>query len=73
LDHRCWRKAANQTLANGSYLPLMIQEAIGISLDPSFEEQNMLRRHGVFYAWKDAAEARRLIRLLTYAGVILGL
>ena len=42
------------------YLPLVIQEAAGIPLDPSFEEQKniMLRCKGVFYACKDGAEAR---------------
>ena len=48
----------------------MIQEAAGIPLDPSFEEQKniMLRCKGVFYACKDGAEARRFNRLLIDAG-----
>ena len=51
---------------DGPYLPLVIQEAAGIPLDPSFEEQKsiMLRCKGVFYACKDGAEARRFNRLL---------
>jgi hypothetical protein len=57
---------------DGPYLPLVIQEAAGIPLDPSFEEQKkiMLRCKGVFYACKDGAEARRFNRLLIDAGMI---
>jgi hypothetical protein len=60
---------------DGAYLPLVIQEAAGIPLDPSFEEQKtiMLRCEGVFYACKDGAEARRFNRLLIDAGLIHGL
>jgi hypothetical protein len=60
---------------DGPYLPLVIQEAAGIPLDPSFEEQKriMLRCKGVFYACKSGAEARRFNRLLIDAGMIQGL
>jgi len=60
---------------DGAYLPLVIQEAAGIPLDPSFAEQKeiMLRCNGVFYACKDGAEARRFNRLLIDAGMIRGL
>jgi len=60
---------------DGPYLPLVIQEAAGIPLDPSFEEQKaiMLRCNGLFYACKDGAEARRFNRLLIDAGQIHGL
>jgi hypothetical protein len=60
---------------DGPYLPLVIQEAAGIPLDPSFEEQKaiMLRCNGMFYACKDGAEARRFNRLLIDAGLIHGL
>ena len=60
---------------DAAYLPLVIQEAAGIPLDPSFEEQKniMLRCKGVFYACKDGAEARRFNRLLIDAGMIKGL
>jgi len=60
---------------DGPYLPLVIQEAAGIPLDPSFEEQKniMLRCKGMFYACKDGAEARRFNRLLIDAGLIQGL
>src|SRR5712671_748897 len=60
---------------DGLYLPLVIQEAAGIPLDPSFEEQKkiMLRCKGLFYACKDGAEARRFNRLLIDAGLVRGL
>jgi hypothetical protein len=60
---------------DGAYLPLVIQEAAGIPLDPSFAEQReiMLRCKGMFYACKDGAEARRFNRLLIDAGMIRGL
>jgi hypothetical protein len=60
---------------DGAYLPLVIQEAAGIPLDPSFEEQKaiMLRCNGVFYACKDGAESRRFNRLLIDAGLVHGL
>jgi len=60
---------------DGPYLPLVIQEAAGIPLDPSFEEQKriMMRCKGLFYACKDGAEARRFNRLLIDAGMIQGL
>jgi phosphoglycerol transferase MdoB-like AlkP superfamily enzyme len=60
---------------DGAYLPLVIQEAAGIPLDPSFAEQKqiMLRCGGVFYACKDGAEARRFNRLLLNAGLVRGL
>ena len=54
------------------YLPLVIQEAAGLPLDPSFEEQKkiMLRCKGLFYACKDGTEARRFNRLLIDAGFV---
>ncbi|HEY4987117.1 MAG TPA: LTA synthase family protein [Bradyrhizobium sp.] len=57
---------------DGAYLPLVIQEAAGIPLDPSFEEQKqiMLRCQGVFYACGNGAEVKRFNRLLINAGVI---
>jgi phosphoglycerol transferase MdoB-like AlkP superfamily enzyme len=57
---------------DGPYLPLVIQEAAGLPLDPSFAEQKkiMLRCKGMFYACKDGAEARRFNRLLIDAGMI---
>jgi hypothetical protein len=57
---------------DAAYLPLVIQDAAGLPLDPTFDEQKkiMLRCNGVFYACKDGAEARRFNRLLIDAGVI---
>jgi phosphoglycerol transferase MdoB-like AlkP superfamily enzyme len=54
------------------YLPLVVQEAAGIPLDPSFEEQKniMLRCKGLFYTCKGGAEARRFNRLLIEAGFV---
>jgi len=57
---------------DAAYLPVVIQEAAGLPLDPSFEEQKkiMLRCKGLFYSCKDGAEARRFNRLLIDAGLI---
>ncbi|CAN7413210.1 sulfatase-like hydrolase/transferase [Bradyrhizobium sp. LjRoot220] len=57
---------------DAAYLPLVVQEAAGIPLDPSFTEQKsiMLRCKGVFYACKGGAEARRFNRLLIDAGFV---
>jgi hypothetical protein len=57
---------------DGPYLPLVILEAAGLPLDPSFAEQkNILRRcNGIFYACNGGAEARRFNRLLIDAGLI---
>jgi phosphoglycerol transferase MdoB-like AlkP superfamily enzyme len=69
------KSAAVMDTVDAAYLPLVIQEAAGIPLDPSFEEQKkiMLRCKGLFYACKDGAEARRFNRLLIDAGMIKGL
>jgi phosphoglycerol transferase MdoB-like AlkP superfamily enzyme len=60
---------------DAAYIPLVIQEAAGVPLDPSFEEQKkiMLRCNGAFYACRKGAEARRFNRLLMDAGMIKGL
>ena len=60
---------------DAAYVPLVIQEAAGVSLDPSFKEQKkiMLRCKGAFYACKGGAEARRFNRLLIDAGLVRGL
>jgi hypothetical protein len=57
------------------YLPIVVQEAAGIPLDPSFAEQKRLleRCNGRFYDCADGAEARRFTRLLIDAGLINGL
>jgi phosphoglycerol transferase MdoB-like AlkP superfamily enzyme len=69
------RSPAVMETIDAPYLPLVVQEAAGIPLDPSFEEQKkiMLRCKGLFYACKDGAEARRFNRLLIEAGFIKGL
>jgi phosphoglycerol transferase MdoB-like AlkP superfamily enzyme len=57
------------------YLPLVIQEAAGLPLDPCFAEQKkiMLRCEGKFFDCQNGAEARRFNRLLIDAGAIKGL
>ena len=57
------------------YLPVVVLEAAGLPLEPSFAEQRrMLRRcHGAFYRCADGAEARHFNRLLIDAGLIKGL
>ena len=69
------RSPAVMDTIDAAYLPLVIQEAAGIPLDPSFAEQKeiMLRCRGLFYACKGGAEARRFNRLLIDAGLIRGL
>jgi hypothetical protein len=58
-----------------SYLPIAIQEAAGVPLDPSFLEQKRIlqRCGGTFYGCAGGHEARRLNRLLMDAGMIRGL
>lgn len=57
------------------YLPLVVQEAAGLPLDPSFVEQKkiMQRCAGLFYRCAGGTEARRFNRLLIDAGLIKGL
>jgi hypothetical protein len=57
------------------YLPLVIQEAAGLPLDPSFAEQKRIlkRCHGLFFLCANGAETRRFNRLLIEAGLIKGL
>jgi hypothetical protein len=57
------------------YLPLVIQEAAGLPLDPSFVEQKKIleRCQGVFYLCAGGSEARRFNRLLIDAGLIKGM
>jgi sulfatase-like protein len=54
------------------YLPLVILEAAGLPLDPSFVEQKKIlqRCGGAFYLCNGGAEARRFNRLLIDAGLI---
>jgi Sulfatase len=57
------------------YLPLVVQEAAGLPLDPSFAEQKKIlaRCRGLFYGCGNGAEARRFNRVLIEAGLIKGL
>jgi len=57
------------------YLPLLVQEAAGVPLDPSFAEQKKIlkRCNGLFYRCDAGSEARRFNRLLIDAGLIKGL
>lgn len=56
----------------GPYLPLVVQEAAGLPLDPSFAEQKniLIRCNGLFYGCDDGGEARRFNRMLIDAGLI---
>ncbi|MDP3075086.1 sulfatase-like hydrolase/transferase [Bradyrhizobium sp.] len=66
--------SALETL-DAAYLPIVIQDAAGVPLDPSFAEQKkiMLRCKGLFYACRGGAEARRFNRMLIDAGLVRGL
>jgi hypothetical protein len=57
------------------YLPLVILEAAGVSLDAAFAEQKKIlqRCRGEFYRCGKGAEARRFNRMLIDAGLIKGL
>jgi len=56
------------------YLPLVVLQAAGVPLDPTFVEQKKIlgRCRGLFYLCADGAEARRFNRLLIDAGLIQG-
>ena len=60
---------------DAAYLPLVVQDAAGVPLDPGFAEQKQIlqRCHGLFYRCGDGAEARRFNRLLIDAGSVKGL
>jgi hypothetical protein len=64
-----------QTPLEAVYLPLVILEAAGLPIDPSFVEQKRIlnRCRGLFYTCAGGAEARRFNRLLVDAGLIKGL
>jgi len=56
----------------GPYLPLVVQEAAGLPLDPSFSEQKkiLLRCKGLFFGCANGAEASHFNRMLIDAGLI---
>jgi hypothetical protein len=58
-----------------TYLPLVLQEAAGLPLDPTFAEQKKIltRCNGLFFSCANGAEARRFNRLLIDAGLIKGM
>ena len=66
--------SALETL-DAPYLPLVMLEAAGLSLDASFAEQKKIlqRCGGQFYRCGNGAEARRFNRMLIDAGLIKGL
>jgi hypothetical protein len=57
---------------DAAYLPLVVLEAAGVPLDPSFAEQKRIlsRCNGQFYLCAHGAEVRRFNRLLIDAGLI---
>ncbi|WP_424592791.1 sulfatase-like hydrolase/transferase [Bradyrhizobium sp.] len=57
---------------DAAYLPLVVQEAAGVPLGPSFSEQKKIlqRCQGLFYRCAGGAEARRFNRLLIEAGSV---
>jgi hypothetical protein len=57
---------------DASYLPLVVLEAAGVPLDPSFAEQKRILKacNGLFYLCASGAEVRRFNRLLIDAGLI---
>jgi hypothetical protein len=57
------------------YLPIVVLEAAGVPLDPSFAEQKKIlqRCQGLFYRCNGGAETRRFNRMLIDAGLIKGL
>ena len=65
--------SALETL-DAPYLPLVVLEAAGLPLDPTFAEQKDIfeRCRGLFYRCAGGAEARRFNRLLIDAGLMKG-
>jgi phosphoglycerol transferase MdoB-like AlkP superfamily enzyme len=60
---------------DAAYLPLILQQAAGVPLDPAFSEQKRIlqRCNGVFYRCAGGAEGRHFNRLLIKAGLMKGL
>jgi hypothetical protein len=60
---------------DAAYLPLVVLEAAGVPLNPSFVEQRRIlkRCDGKFFLCSGGGEARRFNRLLINAGLIKGL
>jgi hypothetical protein len=72
VNFRPARLSSALPAVDAPYLPIVVQDAAGIPLDPTFVEQKkiMLRCNGLFYACREGAEARRLNRMLIEAGFI---
>ncbi len=72
INYRPRNLSSALDVLDAAYFPIVVQEAAGVPLDPSFEEQKkiMIRCNGVFYACQNGAEARRFNRLLIDAGLI---
>lgn len=72
VNFRPMRLSSALPTIDAPYLPIVVQDAAGIPLEPTFVEQKkiMLRCNGLFYACRDGAEARRLNRMLIEAGFI---
>jgi hypothetical protein len=72
INFRPSRLTSALPAVDAPYLPIVVQDAAGIPLDPTFVEQKkiMLRCNGLFYACRDGGEARRLNRMLIDAGFI---
>ena len=62
-------------LLDAPYLPLVVLEAAGVPLEPSFVEQRQIleRCNGIFFRCKNGTETRRFNRMLIDAGLIVGL
>jgi len=75
VNFRPVETASARDVLDAPYLPLVVLEAAGVPLDPSFAEQKMIleRCRGLFYRCAAGAEARRFNRLLINAGLIKGL
>ncbi len=72
VNYKPARLSSSLPTIDAPYLPIVIQDAAGFPLDPSFVEQKkiILRCNRLFYACRDGAEARRLNRMLIEAGLI---
>ena len=74
LNFRPANLASALDMLDAPYLPLVVLEAAGVPLDPSFAEQKriMQRCNGMFYRCAGGAEVRRFNRLLMDVGLIKG-
>jgi len=75
INYRPVNLSSALDLLDAPYLPLVVLEAAGLPLDPTFVEQKKIlaRCNGLFYGCRDGTEASRFNRLLIDAGLIKGL